>query len=698
MFSFDPTQANPTFVSLNNSINASQIQGIGVHPTNIGKLIAGFQSNGTQLFNNFLANWAAPDTESGDGGFAFYDQKDPTFLYHDFSLDELNGAEISVSSDGGVTWCSAPNKSIAACNVMDTEWTPALKAAIVAGDPGPGFYPALAVDPTTAHRVWFGTHSVYVSTDGTATWVQQTDQDLTADGSIEGDQCVDQGCALEDMEFGPVNGVIHPAWALAMSSLDGSVEFELSNTTQADKDINSNPPHGGFWTDVTASIDTALLKTNPDLGALATQATSIGVDPINSNVAYLALSGFTADTQVGHIYKTVNFGISWKIADGNTIVNNAIVASQTGLPDVPVLKILVDSTDSSGTCGGNPCSNSVYAGTDIGLFHSSDGGNTWAPVANGLPSGVPVYDIAQNSTGTVFVGTHGRGAFGLGVTPITPSVTPTPTPTSTSTNLGTPTPTMTPTPTRTATIAPTPTKTATLTPTPTQTAVVTSTPTKTATPTPTITPTPTPVPNGAILSAPSSLTEAATGIGSTKTSKKTFTIKNAGKKGAGPLMGTVTSSNPGVFAISPGGSFTLAAGKSVKETVVFKPTGTTNTATATIVTNGGTDPLQLSGTGLPGVLSAKTLAVSGKVGVPTTGKPTIKNSGKGVLIGSWAAVTTPPYALPPGNFTIQPGKSQVVPIVFTASAKGKAAPGSVVITITPPGTGSATVTIQGTGK
>ena len=110
LFRFDPTQANPTFTSLNQSINAGQIQGIGPHPTDPTKLIAGFQDNGTQLYSGFVANWFAPDSETGDGGFAFYDLKDPNFLYHDFSLDELNHAEISASSDGGATWCSAPER------------------------------------------------------------------------------------------------------------------------------------------------------------------------------------------------------------------------------------------------------------------------------------------------------------------------------------------------------------------------------------------------------------------------------------------------------------------------------------------------------------------------------------------------------------------------------------------------------------
>ena len=403
LFRFDPTQGtSPTFVSLNQQINASLIQGIGVHPTDTTKLVAGFQSNGTQVYGGNLATWTAPDSETGDGGFAFFDPSAPSFLYHTFSLDEVgqpaNQALISVSSDGGVTWCSNPT-GVSPCNVQDMEWSQALIDQITgANDPGPVYYPPIAVDPAVAHRVLFAASSIYESTDAMAHWTQQTDQDLTSGGNSsnqEGLACAalqppdtPQECAIEDLEFGPVDGKHgHPLWSLAMSNLNGSVAFAINNTVQANLDINTNPPNGAFWSDVTTGMDTVLKKTN-SLGSLSTQATTIALDPHNSNVAYLGLSGFTADTNVGHIYKTVNFGTSWTEADGNSIMpaqngNPAmIVQNPNGLPDIPVLKLLVDSTDDSGTgaaCGGSPCSKSIFAGTDMGVFHSSDGG---ADVAN----------------------------------------------------------------------------------------------------------------------------------------------------------------------------------------------------------------------------------------------------------------------------------------------------------------------------
>ena len=243
LYMFDPRMLNtssnpqvyPIFTPFNNNLNTGQIQGIGPHPTNSTKLIAGFQDNGTQLFSGSQGNWVGPDSETGDGGFSFYDNLDPNYVYHDFSLDEVDHEAISASSDGGVTWCSAPN-NFNQCNTFGAlKWTPNLQALLnQVHDPGPVFYPALAVDPSVAHRVFFGAHSVYVSTDGMGTWNQQTDLDLTSSGFYEGNECTSQDCAIEDLEFGPNDKVnqIFPAWSLAMSDLGGTVAFAVNNTTQ----------------------------------------------------------------------------------------------------------------------------------------------------------------------------------------------------------------------------------------------------------------------------------------------------------------------------------------------------------------------------------------------------------------------------------------------------------------------------------
>jgi Abnormal spindle-like microcephaly-assoc'd, ASPM-SPD-2-Hydin len=589
LYSFSPSTLTPTFTSLNTMISASQVQGIGADPIDRTHVIAGFQDNGTQLYSGQVGNWYGPDSESGDGGFELYDQVDPNFVYHDFSLDQYNNPQISASTDGGQTWCSAPASG--PCNIPN-HWTPNLVNQLnLANDPGPAFYAPIAVDPAVAHRVFFGAHSIYVSTDGMATWAQQTDQELTSSGIGGGVACQDQTCALDDVEFAPSDHT--RAWAVAMSSLDGSVAFAVNNTTEANLQLDANHPHGAQWNDVTPAIDAVF-------PVIATQATGIAVDPINPNVAYLSLSGFTADTMVGHIYKTTNFGAMWAEADGWS--KNGSVAGPSPLPDVPVLKILVDATDSSGSCGGKPCSNSVFAGTDIGVFHSSDGGATWAAYNLGAIPAVPVYDMSQNSIGDVYAGTHGRGVYMLS------ALTPTPTPGVT--------PTATPTPT------PAPTGSESATP--------TLTPTPTATPTPAATPTPTPAPAPASLSAkPGKVKFAAQlvlGTHGATGKPHNLVIKNPKNKSQNATITimSIQSSDP-QFTPSQNCLGPLAPGGTCVATIAFVPNGTgTRVATLTVLNNGTTADVMvpLSGTGKQGKIKIAPKSLSlGKVPTGQTSAP-----------------------------------------------------------------------------
>ena len=113
------------------------------------------------------------------------------------------------------------------------------------------------------------------------------------------------------------------------------------------------------------------------------------VDPNNPNTAYVAFSGFGIAGQ--QIWKTTNLN-----ANPPTWTNAA-----AGLPDVPFNGFVIDPLNS----------NMLYAGSDIGVFVSSDGGNTWNPFGTGLPR-VAVFDMAfQGPNRLVRIATHGRGAW-----------------------------------------------------------------------------------------------------------------------------------------------------------------------------------------------------------------------------------------------------------------------------------------------
>ena len=428
LYGFNPSTG--VWSALNSTLAVAQVQSVGPNPNDSAVLLAGLQDNGTVLYNG-SPGWDA--TDQLDGGFALFDQVNPSFAYHTYETFPA-GPIIAQSTNGGSTWSyGAPTILIRS-------------AMAAANDKGAGFYPPLASDPQVAERVLFGAHSVYVSTDGMSTWSQQTTQDLTGG-------CQTGACALQDLEFAPSDDSV--AWALSMQTFSTSpaTPFKVWVTQQANLSVSSTYPNGALWTDVTGNLP---------FSASNTQATGIAVSPFDPGTAYLSVSGFTAATGIGHVFVTTDYGAYWSQADGNP--TDEIPPPAGALPDVPVLRILVDRTDTSGQ--------TIYAATDIGVFRSTDGGQTWVPFNLGTIPAVPVFDIEQNQNGVIFAGTHGRGVFQLVVSPTPtaaadPTLTPTPTPT--------PTPVSTPDPTATPTATPTPAPTPTLTPSSTPTPIATVT-------------------------------------------------------------------------------------------------------------------------------------------------------------------------------------------------------------------------------
>src|SRR5262249_15874506 len=76
---------------------------------------------------------------------------------------------------------------------------------------------------------------------------------------------------------------------------------------------------------------------------------------------------------------------------------------QSGLPDLPVTRVLVDP--------GDPNHSTIYAATHVGVYRTTDGGATWSPFGNGLPT-VRVNDIyIPPGGGVIRIATYGRGIW-----------------------------------------------------------------------------------------------------------------------------------------------------------------------------------------------------------------------------------------------------------------------------------------------
>ena len=90
------------------------------------------------------------------------------------------------------------------------------------------------------------------------------------------------------------------------------------------------------------------------------------------------------------VIKSVDGGASWSDAS-------------SGLPAVPMTKLIVSPRDPSG--------NTVYAGTWLGVYETTDGGVSWHLYGSGLPM-VVVSDLYMPSDGSYLrVSTYGRGVW-----------------------------------------------------------------------------------------------------------------------------------------------------------------------------------------------------------------------------------------------------------------------------------------------
>jgi hypothetical protein len=129
--------------------------------------------------------------------------------------------------------------------------------------------------------------------------------------------------------------------------------------------------------------------SSPLAGLPAKYVAHVEFDPTTTSTFYVSFAGGTTD---GRLFKTTNGGTSFTQIDA-------------GLPNFPVHVIRVDPTDTT----------ALYAGSDLGLYKSADGGTTWARWGTGLPA-VSIWDVGILTDGSVVrAATHGRGFWELAV-------------------------------------------------------------------------------------------------------------------------------------------------------------------------------------------------------------------------------------------------------------------------------------------
>jgi hypothetical protein len=341
---------------------ATQFESVSMHPNDPNFTIGGTQDNGTIFLQ---PNGRFTRADFGDGGYAVIDQSatdaENVTMYHTYF--NASGALIgfgrvlksSCATEGNWSFMgiyTGPVDPTIHCDGTTDTFN-----GININD-NVNFYAPIALGPGTPNVVYFGTDRLYRSTD--------------------------RGTTMQVMSQGPLI-------PLATGSAQGFTVSAIGISP-----LNDNVRLVGMQTGNVFGTSTGSSTLVDVTGPLPAQyITRIVLSPSDPNIAYVAFNGYGLPSGQ-QVWKTTNL-----VTALNAGQTPNWIAAGSGIPDVSVNGLVIDPR----------FVDHLYAGTDFGVYASTDGGGTWHRFGIGFPR-VEVFDIAlQGKFRILRAATHGLGIF-----------------------------------------------------------------------------------------------------------------------------------------------------------------------------------------------------------------------------------------------------------------------------------------------
>ena len=211
----------------------------------------------------------------------------------------------------------------------------------------------ITFDRNNSQTLYYGANRLYRTTNAAGNW-SVISPDLT------------NGPHAGNLTFGTIT-------TICVSPLDSQVIFVGTDDGKASVSQNG----GTTWTDISNGL--------PDRWF-----TKILAARDNPSTVYLTTSGYRFGENIGHVFKSIDFGATW-------------MDISTSLPDIPVNDIEQDKF-------GN-----LFIATDVGVLASNNEGLSWVALGENLPSVVVPDLFIHEDSEYLYAATFGRSMYKIDI-------------------------------------------------------------------------------------------------------------------------------------------------------------------------------------------------------------------------------------------------------------------------------------------